>query len=114
MATLRRIEPLSLAKVAAVLYGGLGLIIGAIVSVVGVIGSTIASAAEESPVPFIGAIPMDAAVRQAGDGGTPVVLGHPESAVARALVAMAEDVAAKVSVLALQKSSNVVPIQMID
>jgi ATP-binding protein involved in chromosome partitioning len=70
--------------------------------------------AREAGVPFIGAIPMDAAVRQAGDGGTPVVLGHPESAVARALVAMAEDVAAKVSVLALQKSSNVVPIQMID
>ena len=70
--------------------------------------------AREAGVPFIAAIPMDAAVRQAGDGGTPIVLGHPESAVAQALVAMAEDVAAKVSVLALQKSSNVVPIQMID
>jgi ATP-binding protein involved in chromosome partitioning len=70
--------------------------------------------AREAGVPFIAAIPMDAAVRQAGDGGVPVVLGHPESAVARAMVAMSEDVAAKISVQALQKSSNVVPIQMID
>jgi hypothetical protein len=56
MATLRRIEPLSLAKVAAVLYGGLGLIIGAVVSLVALVGSTFAAAAEESPVPFVGAI----------------------------------------------------------
>jgi hypothetical protein len=56
MATLRRIEPLSLAKVAAVLYGGLGLIIGAFVSLFAVVGSAFAAAAEESPLPFAGAI----------------------------------------------------------
>jgi ATP-binding protein involved in chromosome partitioning len=70
--------------------------------------------AREAGVPFLGAIPMDASVRQAGDGGTPVVLGQPESAVARAMVAIAEDVAAKLSVQALQKGASVVPIQMVD
>jgi ATP-binding protein involved in chromosome partitioning len=70
--------------------------------------------AREAGVPFLGAVPMDASVRQAGDGGTPVVLSHPESAVARAMVAIAEDVAAKLSVQALQKGANAVPIQMVD
>jgi len=70
--------------------------------------------AKEAGVPFLGGIPMDAVVRQAGDSGLPVVLGRPESPVARALVAMAEDVAARVSVQAMSKASDVVPIQMID
>jgi len=72
------------------------------------------SLARDAGVPFIGAIPMDAAVRQAGDGGLPVVLSRPESVVAKALVAMAEDVAAKLSVQAMAKGANVVPIRMID
>ena len=72
------------------------------------------SLAREAGVPFIGGIPMDAAVREAGDAGLPVVLSRPESAVAKALVAIAEDVAAKVSVQALTTAANVVPIRMID
>jgi ATP-binding protein involved in chromosome partitioning len=68
--------------------------------------------AEETGMPFIGAIPMDPQVRVGGDTGQPVTLTNPESPVARALKAVAEDVAAKVSMAALQKPSFV-PIQMI-
>jgi ATP-binding protein involved in chromosome partitioning len=69
--------------------------------------------AEQAGVPFIGSIPMDPVARESGDNGTPVVLSAPESPVAKALVAAAEDLAAKISVKAYQ-SSNVIPIQMID
>jgi len=69
--------------------------------------------AKEAGVPFIGAIPMDPAVRQGGDSGKPVTVARPESPVARALVHVAEDVAAKVSVAAVHKS-NFVPINLID
>jgi ATP-binding protein involved in chromosome partitioning len=68
--------------------------------------------AEEAGVPFIGAIPMDPAVRQGGDEGIPVVIKAPESPVARALVAISQDIAAKVSVAAMQKS-DFIPINMI-
>lgn len=68
--------------------------------------------AQESGVPFIGAIPMDPAVRVGGDSGTPVVISSPNSPVARALRAVAEDIAAKVSVAALSQN-NLIPISMI-
>jgi len=64
-------------------------------------------------VPFIGAIPIDPAVRLGGDSGQPVVLSRPDSAVGKALSAMARDVAAKVSVNAIGRR-DVVPISMID
>ena len=68
--------------------------------------------AAESGVPFIGAIPMDPAVRQGGDTGMPVVISQPESAVAQALRGIAEDVAAKVSVAAV-RGSNFIPINLL-
>ncbi len=68
--------------------------------------------AQESGVPFIGAIPMDSAVRESGDNGLPVILSKPDSPVAQALKTIAEDVAAKVSVAALQ-GENVIPINMV-
>ena len=40
--------------------------------------------AEELDVPFLGAIPLEQALRETGDAGTPVVAAHPESASARA------------------------------
>jgi uncharacterized protein YacL len=46
---LKRIEPLSLAKVAVVLYGGLGLIIGLLVSVVATLGFAFAPGGENAP-----------------------------------------------------------------
>jgi ATP-binding protein involved in chromosome partitioning len=68
--------------------------------------------ARESGVPFIGAIPMDPAVREGGDQGLPVVVSQPESPVSRALQALAQDIAAKISVAAMQKS-DFIPIDMI-
>lgn len=68
--------------------------------------------AEEAGVPFIGMIPMDPTVRQGGDSGTPVVVSNPETPVAQALTAVAEEIARRVSVAALQRGS-VVPIEMI-
>lgn len=68
--------------------------------------------ANEAGVSFIGAIPMDPSVRQGGDSGVPVVVSQPESSVAQALKAIAEDVAAKISVAAVQQS-NVIPINVI-
>jgi ATP-binding protein involved in chromosome partitioning len=62
--------------------------------------------ARQAGVPFIGSIPMDAAVREGGDAGLPVVISRPESAVARALVAVAEGVAARVSVNAARPASG--------
>ncbi|MBN1148047.1 MAG: Mrp/NBP35 family ATP-binding protein [Anaerolineales bacterium] len=69
--------------------------------------------ANESGVPFIGAIPMDPSVRVGGDEGIPVVISKPDSAVARALRNVAEQIAAKVSVAAIQKPGSV-PINVID
>ncbi len=62
--------------------------------------------ARDAGVPLLGAIPMDASVRQAGDEGTPVVVSHPESAVARAMVAIGQNVAARLSVQALKKGDG--------
>ena len=67
--------------------------------------------ANQAGVPFIGAIPMDPSVRTGGDSGKPVVLTDPETPVALALRAVAQDIAAKVSVAAVK--GNFVPINMI-
>jgi ATP-binding protein involved in chromosome partitioning len=68
--------------------------------------------AQEAGVPFIGAIPMDPSVREGGDSGKPVVIAHPDAAVSRALRAIAEDVAAKISVAAVE-GAEFIPIDMV-
>lgn len=68
--------------------------------------------ANESGVPFIGAIPMDPSVRAGGDQGKPVVVSNPDSAVARSLRSISEDIAAKVSVAAV-KQGNFIPINLV-
>ena len=68
--------------------------------------------AQETGVPFIGAIPMDPSVREGGDTGKPVVIEHPDAAVSRALVEISQDIAAKISVAAAQ-GGNFVPINMV-
>jgi ATP-binding protein involved in chromosome partitioning len=60
-----------------------------------------AKASEELGVPLIGCVPLEIDVRQGGDRGLPIVVGHPESASAQALIDIAKAVAAKVSVAAL-------------
>jgi ATP-binding protein involved in chromosome partitioning len=57
--------------------------------------------ARATGVPFIGSLPLDPHVRESGDTGVPIVIAHPESAVAKALVEITEDLAAKISVRAL-------------
>jgi ATP-binding protein involved in chromosome partitioning len=57
--------------------------------------------AKELGIPLLGCIPLEISLRQGGDSGVPIVVGDPESASARALVAIAQQIAAKVSVAAL-------------
>ena len=53
-----------------------------------------AKLADELGVPLLGIVPLDAALRAAGDLGVPVVEADPESDSARAIVAIAESLAA--------------------
>jgi ATP-binding protein involved in chromosome partitioning len=62
--------------------------------------------AKEAGVPFLGTVPMDPSVRIGGDEGSPIVVNSPESAPAKALSAIAEKVAASLSVAALTKTSE--------
>ncbi|MGF1566886.1 MAG: Mrp/NBP35 family ATP-binding protein [Nodosilinea sp.] len=57
--------------------------------------------AAELGVPLLGCVPLEMAVRQGGDQGIPIVVQYPDSASAQALWAIAQQVAAKVSVAAL-------------
>lgn len=56
-------------------------------------------AADELGIDFLGELPLDTEVRSGGDRGMPVVVAAPDSPVAQAFVAVAERVAAKISVL---------------
>jgi ATP-binding protein involved in chromosome partitioning len=66
--------------------------------------------AEAAGVPFLGAVPMEPEVRVGSDRGVPIVISHPTSTAAQALVAIAQDIAAKVSVQNYMNQSNVIPI----
>ena len=57
--------------------------------------------AHDLDVTFLGRIPLEPAVRQSGDDGTPVVLAHPTSRSAAAFRGIAEQVARAVSIAAL-------------
>ena len=57
--------------------------------------------AQELGIPLLGCVPLEMNVRQGGDRGVPIVVEHPESASAKALRAIAQSVAAKISVAAL-------------
>lgn len=57
--------------------------------------------AEELDLPLLGGVPLEMGVREGGDRGLPIVLESPESASAKALVAIAKQVAARVSIAAL-------------
>jgi ATP-binding protein involved in chromosome partitioning len=55
----------------------------------------------------LGTIPLDPGVREGGDSGTPVVISRPDSGAAKALRALAETLAASLSVAALQGAGGV-------
>jgi ATP-binding protein involved in chromosome partitioning len=54
-------------------------------------------------VPFLGAVPMEQSVRIGGDTGQPVVVSRPDSDAAKAFLAIAGQVAARISVEALNQ-----------
>ena len=61
--------------------------------------------ARVAKVPFLGAVPMEQSVRIGGDTGEPVVASRPDSEAAKALKSIAEQVAARVSVTALEQNN---------
>lgn len=63
--------------------------------------------AKKEDVPFLGAIPLDPAVRVGGDQGKPIVVTNPESASGKALKSIAELLAARLSVEAYKNQSSV-------
>jgi ATP-binding protein involved in chromosome partitioning len=63
--------------------------------------------ANETGTPFLGAIPMDPTVRQAGDGGVPVVVSHPDSKVAQAMVNISKKIAGNVSRFAVKAGDDI-------
>jgi ATP-binding protein involved in chromosome partitioning len=48
--------------------------------------------ATELDVPFLGRVPLDARLREAGDAGVPLVIGDPESEPAQAMLAIARTI----------------------
>lgn len=58
--------------------------------------------AEEYGVPFLGEIPIDIAIRAGGDSGKPVVATDPDSAISQSFIEIAKQVAAQISIHALQ------------
>ena len=57
--------------------------------------------AEELQVPLLGCVPLEISLRQGGDRGLPIVVERPDSASAKALVGIAQQIAAKISIAAL-------------
>jgi ATP-binding protein involved in chromosome partitioning len=61
-------------------------------------GATVADSLSRlvgAPVPLLGQIPLDPLVRETGDEGTPVVSAAPDSAAAKALIAVADQLAVR-------------------
>ena len=52
--------------------------------------------ADDLDTDFLGQIPLDQAIREGGDAGTPIVLSQPESASAKAFRAIAQDILEKI------------------
>lgn len=70
--------------------------------------------ADDYDTVYLGSVPMDAQIRIGGDSGEPIVISHPQSEAAVAIRAITQAMAARVSLLTLQKQAdNIIPIQMI-
>lgn len=68
--------------------------------------------AKQRGVPFLGRVPLAANVREGGDYGRPVVVFEADTPAGAAFAELAKQVAARVSVVMLQKS-DVIPINII-
>ena len=68
--------------------------------------------AEQRALTFLGRVPLAAAVREGGDFGRPLVISSPESPAGHALMAVAQAIAARASVMMLQES-DVIPLNVV-
>lgn len=68
--------------------------------------------AEQRGLAFLGRVPLAADVREGGDYGRPLVVTAPQSPAGQALVAVAQLIAARASVLMLQ-GSDVIPLNVV-
>jgi ATP-binding protein involved in chromosome partitioning len=66
-------------------------------------------AAELMGISFLGEIPLELSVREGGDRGVPVVVGNPEGAEAKAFMAMAQNIAGRISTENLKVRLPVMP-----
>jgi len=57
---------------------------------------------EKYGIPLLGRIPLDVRIRSGGDEGRPIVIGEPESPVAESFRATVEQMAARLSTLAIE------------
>jgi len=64
-------------------------------------------------VPFLGAVPMEQAVRISSDTGEPVVVSHPNSEAAKSLKSIAGHVAARISVTSLEHKNDIPKINIL-
>jgi ATP-binding protein involved in chromosome partitioning len=75
-------------------------------------GQTVADSLTRSigaPVPLLGQVPLETAVRESGDTGTPIVLSDPQSAAAQALSAVSDKLTTRARGLA-GMSLNISPV----
>jgi ATP-binding protein involved in chromosome partitioning len=68
--------------------------------------------AQTRGVPFLGRVPLEADVRKGGDYGRPIVIQSPESPAGQAFHDVAQNAAARVSVVLLQ-NADVIPLNII-
>ncbi len=61
---------------------------------------------KEFDLPFLGEIPLTSPIRQSSDDGNPVVISAPESSEAKAFISIAENLAAQISIKAMQKEET--------
>jgi ATP-binding protein involved in chromosome partitioning len=67
--------------------------------------------AEEIGLPFLGEIPLEPAVREGGDSGTPIVVSDEDSTAAQSIRHLARTVAAAISVQNLTQPGNSQPVK---
>ncbi len=63
--------------------------------------------AEQLGIPFLGAIPLSTVIRASADAGRAIVLAEPESSAAKAFTAATEQMAAQVSIRAMEAAPQV-------
>jgi ATP-binding protein involved in chromosome partitioning len=61
---------------------------------------------DDMGVPYLGEVPIDPQVRISGDGGTPLVISHPDSPAAEALGRISRELAAQISMAHVNRSSG--------